>query len=407
VQAAAYPKIGQAVFAVDGAKAYPDATGTLRLSLRHCAQLHGERQAGGPIHGVRRPLRAVGSTPDKAPFDLAPRWPRRRIRSIRKTPFDFVSTNDIVGGNSGSPVVNKKGEVVGLIFDGNIQSLPGLLHLSRRHQSRRVGRLARDSRSAAQGLQGERHRRRNRREEVGMREPLDRSGPSSPEVCRAGVLLPLWAPEPTRAGALLLYAGAVTEAVQGFRRRTAASQRQAWFGAGLTLLLGILLSNIGWVAGAAITIIVAIPFAIDAMRYAGLAIRNVSRGESPTRAVAAAAGNLAVTVGLFLLGRFAFNWVIAAAAGMRLAGTAVNLVSAPVYTEDDADESVIADIGIDRPERLTETVDRIQREEAHRSNADTQWIIALLFVLFMIHVSPDGLRSIGARHRLAACGGAG
>jgi hypothetical protein len=203
-------------------------------------------------------------------------------------------------------------------------------------------------------------------------------------------LLPLWAPEPTRAGALLLYAGAVTEAVQGFRRRTAASQRQAWFGAGLTLLLGILLGNIGWLAGAAITIIVAIPFAIDAIRYVGVAIRNVARGESPTRAAAAAAGNLAVTLGLFLLGRFAFNWVIAVAAGMRLAGTAINLVSAPVYTEDDADESVIADIGIDRPERLTETVDRIQREEANRSTADAQWILALLFVLFMIHVSRMG-----------------
>ena len=80
-------------------------------------------------------------------------------------------------------------------------------------------------------------------------------------------LLPLWAPEPTRAGALLLYAGAVTEAVQGFRRRTVASQRQAWFGAGLTLLLGILLGNIGWLAGAAITIIVAMAWTTGLMYF--------------------------------------------------------------------------------------------------------------------------------------------
>ena len=203
-------------------------------------------------------------------------------------------------------------------------------------------------------------------------------------------LLPVWAPEPPRAGGLLLFAGATAEAVQGFRRRTHASQRQAWLGAALTLLLGILLINIGWVAAAAITIIVSIPFLLDAIRFGRLAIRNVGKGESPTRAAAAAAGNLAVTAALILFGRFAFNWVIAVAAGMRLVGTAVNIVSAPVYTADDADESVIADIGIERPERLIETVERIQREEAHRLTADRQWIAALLFVLFIIHVSRMG-----------------
>jgi len=202
--------------------------------------------------------------------------------------------------------------------------------------------------------------------------------------------LPLWAPEPARAGGLLLCLGAAAEAVQGFRRRTAASQRQAWQGAGLTLLLGILLINIGWVAAAAITIIVAVPFALDVLRYTRLAILNIRHGESPARPAAAAAGNLAVTIGLVLLGRFAFNWVIAVAAGMRLVGTAVNLVSAPVYSEEDADESVIVDIGIDRPERLTETVERIQQQEVHRQHADRQWILALLFVLFMIHVSRMG-----------------
>jgi len=125
VQAAAYPKIGQAAFAVDGAKAYPDATGTLRLSY---GTVRSYMENGKPV----APYTVFGGLfersdqhQNKPPFDLAPRWAEAKNSLDPKTPFDFVSTNDIVGGNSGSPVVNKKGEVVGLIFDGNIQSLPG------------------------------------------------------------------------------------------------------------------------------------------------------------------------------------------------------------------------------------------------------------------------------------------
>ena len=210
-------------------------------------------------------------------------------------------------------------------------------------------------------------------------------------LAAAAFVLPLWAREPPRAGGVLLFAGAAAEAVQGFRRRTAASQRQAWLGAGLTLLLGILLVNVAWVATAAITIIIAIPFVLDVLRYVRVAFQNVAKRESPSRALLAALGNLAVTVGLFFLGRYAFEWVIAVAAGMRLAGTAINLVSAPIYTEADADESVVADIGITHPERLTSTVERIQREEANRLSADRQWIGVLLLVLFTIHLSRMGL----------------
>jgi hypothetical protein len=125
VQAAAYPKIGQAVFAVDGAKAYPDATGTLRLSY---GTVKGYLEDGKKIPpytytaGLYERAAQHAGQPDYA---LAPKWVDARAALDPKTAFNFVSTNDIVGGNSGSAVVNRKGEIVGLIFDGNIQSLPG------------------------------------------------------------------------------------------------------------------------------------------------------------------------------------------------------------------------------------------------------------------------------------------
>jgi hypothetical protein len=125
VLSAAYPKIGQAVFAVDGAKAYPDATGTLRLSYGAVKSYMEEGKRIPPYTYYAGLYERSAQHNGQPPYDLAPRWIENKAALDMKVPLDFVSTNDIVGGNSGSAVVNKKGELVGLIFDGNIQSLPG------------------------------------------------------------------------------------------------------------------------------------------------------------------------------------------------------------------------------------------------------------------------------------------
>ena len=115
-------KIAQARFAIYGTSLYPDATFSLRLSYG--------KVGGWSENGVTVPAftyykglweRATG----QFPFNLMPRWQNAKAKLNPGTVFDFVSDNDIIGGNSGSPVINAKGEVVGAAFDGNIDSLGG------------------------------------------------------------------------------------------------------------------------------------------------------------------------------------------------------------------------------------------------------------------------------------------
>jgi hypothetical protein len=119
----AHAKITQARLALAKTTPYPDATFTLRLAF---GTVKGYEQDGRKIPfettfaGLYK--RAVEHQ-YKSPFDLAQRWLDRKDRLDLNTPLNFVSTVDIIGGNSGSPVVNRQGQFVGVIFDGNIQSL--------------------------------------------------------------------------------------------------------------------------------------------------------------------------------------------------------------------------------------------------------------------------------------------
>ncbi len=119
----AYARLADARFAIYGTDVYPDATFTLRLAF---GQVKGYTDGGKQIPpwanfaGLYERAREQGN---QWPFELPPRWLKRKGRLDMDTPFNFVSTADIIGGNSGSPVVNRNGEVVGIIFDGNIHSL--------------------------------------------------------------------------------------------------------------------------------------------------------------------------------------------------------------------------------------------------------------------------------------------
>jgi hypothetical protein len=119
---ASQEKIAKVRFAALGTKTYPDATFTLRLSY---GAVQSWEERGKEVPNFTRLERLYERTTGKAPFALPKVWLDARAKLDPNTPFNYVSTNDIIGGNSGSPLIDGEGRLVGLAFDGNVHSIAG------------------------------------------------------------------------------------------------------------------------------------------------------------------------------------------------------------------------------------------------------------------------------------------
>lgn len=125
VERDAYAKIAKAKFDLLGTSVYPDATFTLRLSYGAVKGYTSKGKTYKPFTDFAGLYQHSAEHNNIEPFKLAESWVKAKDKLNMKTPFDFISTNDIVGGNSGSPIINSKAEIIGLAFDGNIESLLG------------------------------------------------------------------------------------------------------------------------------------------------------------------------------------------------------------------------------------------------------------------------------------------
>lgn len=118
----AQEKIAQVRFAATGTNTYPDATFTLRMSY---GTVESWKERGAEVPNFTRLNRLYERTTGNAPFALPQIWMDARAKLDPDTPFNFVTSNDIIGGNSGSPVIDAQGRIVGLAFDGNMHSIAG------------------------------------------------------------------------------------------------------------------------------------------------------------------------------------------------------------------------------------------------------------------------------------------
>lgn len=144
----AHAQIAAARFALEGASGYPDATFTLRLAFGLVKGVEADGETGAPFTTFAGLFGRAAEQDNRPPFDLPTTWIAAKEKLNLSTPLNFISTADITGGNSGSPVVNRDGEFVGIIFDGNLASLS----LEYAYEDRRARAVSVDVRGILEAL---------------------------------------------------------------------------------------------------------------------------------------------------------------------------------------------------------------------------------------------------------------
>ena len=177
----------------------------------------------------------------------------------------------------------------------------------------------------------------------------------------------------SRVGGLLAIAAAI-EVVHGLRRSTIAARRQATVGAVISMAIALFLINAPFVAAEGLRLLVAGWFGVDALRYAIAIVRRSDRRERML-ALLACCGNAAVALVVLVAREWGMTWVIPVAGASRIAGIAWNIMTAPVHTTTEANETVVSELGLsDSPEAAAMAAE-IEASRAG-ARADRSWLDA-------------------------------
>ncbi len=187
-----------------------------------------------------------------------------------------------------------------------------------------------------------------------------------------------------RIGGFLAIAAAI-EVLHSLRRSTVAAERRGTTSAVISMMIALLLMHAPLVAAQALRFAIAGWFAVDATRYAFGILRSRGR-EERSIATWAALGNAAVVLLILVARGGLLEWVVAIAGALRICGISWNIMVEPVYTTAEADDTVVAQLGLaDHPEAVAMAVE-VAAAERRRAPIDRGWTLSFIVTLFAIHI---------------------